>query len=185
MNSPGKNYSTIGCCGIDCGLCPRFYTEGSSRCPGCGGDNFSEKHPSCGFLTCCTARHEVEVCALCSEFPCTRFDREKVGLDSFVTHQRMFANQEFIVREGLDNFLARQQQRIKILSYLLDEVNDGRSRNFYCLCSALLPLDSLYEVIDEIRKIPLTEDKKFLVKETRSLLQKQADKLGIELKLRK
>jgi hypothetical protein len=22
-----KKYGTIGCCGIDCGLCPRFYTK--------------------------------------------------------------------------------------------------------------------------------------------------------------
>jgi len=36
-------------CGIDCGLCPGFYISGYSACPGCGGLNFKEKHPSCGF----------------------------------------------------------------------------------------------------------------------------------------
>lgn len=38
-----KKIYTLGCCGLDCGLCPRFYTEGSSRCPGCCGENFEKK----------------------------------------------------------------------------------------------------------------------------------------------
>ena len=63
-----KQYSTIGCCGIDCGLCPRFYTQGSSACPGCGGKDFAEKHPSCGYLTCCSVKRNLEVCAQCNEF---------------------------------------------------------------------------------------------------------------------
>jgi hypothetical protein len=29
----GITHPTIGCCGIDCGLCPRYYTDGPSRCP--------------------------------------------------------------------------------------------------------------------------------------------------------
>jgi len=37
MEEKLKIYNTIGCCGIDCGLCPRFYTKGDSVCPGCGG----------------------------------------------------------------------------------------------------------------------------------------------------
>jgi hypothetical protein len=32
-----KKYPTIGVCGLDCGLCPRYYTIGPSRCPGCAG----------------------------------------------------------------------------------------------------------------------------------------------------
>jgi hypothetical protein len=46
-----KSFSYVGCCGIDCGLCPRFHTNGPSACPGCDGDNFHEKHPSYGFVT--------------------------------------------------------------------------------------------------------------------------------------
>ena len=90
-----KEYNTIGCCGIDCGLCPRFYTKGDSVCPGCGGPDFKEKHPSCGYLTCCSIKKGLEVCSECDEYPCSRYDAEKKGLDSFVTHKKVFPNLEF------------------------------------------------------------------------------------------
>ena len=64
-----KKYFTIGCCGIDCGLCPRFHTKGDSVCPGCGGLGFKEKHPSCGFLTCCVTKKGLEVCSDCPDYP--------------------------------------------------------------------------------------------------------------------
>ena len=54
MNKLEKKYPTIGCCGIDCGLCPRYYTEGKSRCPGCFGPQFMDiMGQSCSFITCC------------------------------------------------------------------------------------------------------------------------------------
>lgn len=77
MTDKLKKYETIGCCGIDCGLCPRFHTKGESGCPGCGGLNFKDKHPSCGFLTCCVIKNELEVCSDCNDYPCKRFDSEK------------------------------------------------------------------------------------------------------------
>jgi len=44
-----KKNETIGCCGIDCGLCPRFHTKGDSVCPGCGGENFKKNIPHADF----------------------------------------------------------------------------------------------------------------------------------------
>ena len=75
-NTP-KTYPTIGCCGLDCGLCPRFYTVGHSRCPGCAGPDFFNKHPSCSFITCCVKKKNLEVCAECSEFPCPKFKSDE------------------------------------------------------------------------------------------------------------
>lgn len=43
MTDKMKKYETIGYCGIDCGLCPRYHTKGDSVCPGCGGLYFKEK----------------------------------------------------------------------------------------------------------------------------------------------
>jgi hypothetical protein len=87
-----KKHETISACGIDCGLCPRFYTKGDSACPGCGGFNFKEKHPACGVLTCCVVKNGFEICADCKDFPCSRFKTENAGCDSFVTHKKMFSN---------------------------------------------------------------------------------------------
>lgn len=141
-----KKHETIGCCGIDCGLCPRFYTRGDSACPGCGGLNFKEKHPSCGFLSCCAIKKGHEVCAQCVEYPCKRFEVEKEGYDSFVTHARVFPNQQFIKDNGIEPFMEAQKFRMELLHELLAHFDDGRSKSFYCLGCALLPQEALVQI---------------------------------------
>ncbi|MEA3391675.1 MAG: DUF3795 domain-containing protein, partial [Candidatus Marinimicrobia bacterium] len=140
-----KTYPTIGCCGIDCGLCPRYHTDGPSACPGCDGVNFKDKHPSCGFVTCCVTKHGFEVCSDCPDYPCKRFDPEKEGYDSFVTHQNVFANLDMIKKEGIEIFLKQQSKCMAVLVDFLENFNDGRSKSFFCLATALLPLDILCE----------------------------------------
>ena len=147
MTDKLKKYETIGCCGIDCGLCPRFYTNGDSACPGCDGLNFKEKHPSCGFLTCCVIKNGLEICSDCKDYPCKRFDSEKDGYDSFVTHKKVFANLDYIKTNGIENFINNQRVRIDILNCLLTNFDDGRSKNFYCISCALLPVEKLQEKI--------------------------------------
>lgn len=151
MSSSKKKYDTIGCCGIDCGLCPRYYTKGDSACPGCGGLNFKEKHPSCGYLTCCAIKNGHEVCSECVDYPCKRFDSENESYDSFVTHRKVFVNLNYMKENGTDGFIAQQKQRINILQDFIDNFDDGRSKNFFCLSCALLPLDKLQEAHDFIK----------------------------------
>lgn len=180
-----KQYSTIGCCGIDCGLCPRFYTQGSSACPGCGGKDFAEKHPSCGYLTCCSVKRNLEVCAQCNEFPCKRFDSEKKGYDSFVTHQMVFVNQHSIKQQGIKHFINQQQLRIDHLVWLLENFDDGRSKNFFCLACALLPLHTLHENYKSHVKTNTEFDLKMRNMLVKNSLLDAAKALNIELKLRK
>ncbi|MDR2479503.1 MAG: DUF3795 domain-containing protein [Treponema sp.] len=144
----GITYPIIGACGIDCGLCPRYYTDGTSRCPGCGGDGFGQKHPSCGFLTCCVRKKGLPVCSQCGEFPCIKYaDKEKIVKDSFVSHKRMFINHKMIQDKGLDQFLASQAERIVFLETALKKHNDGRSKNYYCIAAALLTTASLQKAL--------------------------------------
>lgn len=126
-----KKLSTIGCCGIDCGLCPKFYTNGDSVCPGCGGLDFKEKHPSCGFFTCCVIKNNYEVCSYCKDYPCKRFEKEKRGYDSFVTHRKVFSNLDFIKTEGIDDYIDQQSIRIELLKNFLTNYDDGRSKSFF------------------------------------------------------
>jgi hypothetical protein len=177
-----KSHYTIGCCGIDCGLCPRFYTEGDSRCPGCGGPGFKEKHPSCGFITCCVIKNKLEVCSDCADYPCKRFDNEKKGGDSFVTHQKVFANLDFIKEKGILSFMDQQQKRMELLSVLITKYNDGRSKSFYCIACALLPLESLNKAVIDFKKfedMPTTEK----VKWVKDKFMEIAKEFDIELKL--
>lgn len=144
----GTDHPTIGCCGIDCGLCPRYYTEGTSKCPGCAGEGFNLKHPSCGFVTCCVKERELEVCAECKDFPCKRFDKETGEHDSFVLHRRVMHNQNKIKEIGLNAFLAQQSERIDFLEQALAKYNDGRSKSFYCIAATLLSISSLKEALN-------------------------------------
>jgi hypothetical protein len=188
---PVKTYPTLGCCGLDCGLCPRYYTAGTSRCPGCAGSGFFNKHPSCGYITCCVKKKGLEVCAQCDEFPCSKFaswlDKGMIE-DSFLTHQKIKSNLYFIRERGLDKFLKQQKKRIKLLERMLQDLDDGRSKSFYCIATTLLPVSELEALIDEAeRKIKVekvrVDDTKTKAKILRELLSSFAAKGGVELKL--
>lgn len=178
-----KKFSTIACCGIDCGLCPQFHSHAKSACPGCGGENFKLKHPSCGIHTCCVTKSGLETCADCTDFPCSRFDNDSGQYDSFVTHRRVYQNLNSIRSYGLEPFLDQQRLRIDILKDFLLLANDGRSKNFYCLACALLPLESLTEGHHHLLKMGESLDVKQRCKQLRFYLQSTADTLSIELKL--
>jgi hypothetical protein len=178
-----KKYSTIGCCGIDCGLCPRFHTKGDSVCPGCGGPNFKEKHPSCGFLTCCVAKNGLEVCSDCKDYACRRFDSWRNGFDSFVTHRKIFENLDIVKNNGINYFTHSQKIRIDILKDFLARFDDGRSKSFFCISCALLPLDTLQEIRGFLMDVDDSMEIKTKSQRLKNILQKTAESLGIDLKL--
>jgi hypothetical protein len=145
---PTKKYPTIGVCGLDCGLCPRYYTIGLSRCPGCGGPDFFDKHPSCSFITCCVKKKNLEVCAECSDFPCSKFksDEEYQQLkesSSYPCYKKVLPNLNFIKEYGIEKFIEQQKKRIKLLETVIKNFDDGRSRSFFCKVAVLLDLTSL------------------------------------------
>ena len=183
MSDKLKKHSTIGCCGIDCGLCPRFYTKGDSACPGCGGLDFKDKHPSCGFLTCCVIKNGLEVCSDCKEYPCSRFDSEQQGYDSFVTHRKIFDNLDFIKSNGIDCFIDQQESRIDILTDLLNKFDDGRSKSFFCICCALLPSDKLQQVHKDMINLSDAIEIKDKTKQLKERFHAIAENCGLVLKL--
>ena len=83
-----REYPQFSACGLNCGLCPRYYTKGQSRCPGCAGKGFTKSHCSCSILSCCQ-RKGLEYCFLCDEYPCKKYDGEGI-VDSFITHMNIF-----------------------------------------------------------------------------------------------
>ena len=144
-------YPTIGVCGLDCGLCPRYYTVGSSRCPGCGGPDFFNKHPSCSFITCCVKKKNLEVCAECSEFPCSKFKsneeyQQVKESSSYPSCKKVIPNLNFIKEHGIKKFVEQQKKRIKLLEIMIENFDDGRSKSFFCISCALLPLEKLQEI---------------------------------------
>jgi len=185
MTDKLKKHEVIGCCGIDCGLCPVFHSKGNSACPGCGGVGFKEKHPSCSFITCCVIKKSLEVCSDCLEYPCKRFDSEKNGYDSFVTHKKVFSNLDYIKNIGISPFIDQQRIRIDILTNLLQNFDDGRSKSFFCISCALLPIDKLQNIHRFMKSLSLNTDLKERNKQIRDLLLTTADILNIKLILDK
>jgi hypothetical protein len=184
-----KTYPTIACCGIDCGLCPTYYANGPSRCPGCCGDNFFNKHPSCSIITCCVKDNKFETCAQCTEFPCSKLKNWDI-FDSFVCHRVSLYNLNLIKENGIEEFIKQQTKRIRILKTMLEDFNEGRSKSFLCIASALLPIQNLEESLSKSNAQIKDEgidlkDLKTKSKILKSLLNQYANKQKIELKLRK
>jgi len=189
---PIKQFPTIGCCGLDCGLCPRYYTVGSSRCPGCAGPDFLEKHPSCGYITCCVKKKGLEVCAQCGEFPCAKFESWLGNLeqyDSFLTHQRTRPNLDSIRTHGIESFMEQQTKRMTLLKTMLKNFDDGRTKSFYCTAATLLPIadleESLRHSLQQLKQDKVTsEDIKRRAGILRDFLKDCAARTGVDLKLR-
>lgn len=185
-----KQIPTLGCCGLDCGLCPRYYTEGSSKCPGCGGEGFETKHPSCSFITCCVKKKNLEVCGECGDFPCAKFEKETGATDSFVTHRRVMQNQNDIKQYGIDNFIEQQNQRMSFLTRMLEGYDDGSCKSFFCLAATLISLQNLNEALlkaeQEMKAKTIgKDDKKSRAKILKDILNTLASAENEELKLRK
>jgi hypothetical protein len=189
-NYPLKQYPFVGACGLDCGLCPRYHTAGSSRCPGCAGPDFELKHPACGFITCCVKQKHLETCAQCPDWAsCERVSRVMEAAkqsDSFISYRPLAANFAFIQRHGIDEFARREMAEMELLVYFLEHYDDGRSKAFYCTACQLIPLDSLKAALAkaeaEISESAGIKEKARLL---RAAISRRADTLGVDLRLRK
>ncbi|MCK4780875.1 MAG: DUF3795 domain-containing protein, partial [Candidatus Lokiarchaeota archaeon] len=182
-------YPTVACCGLDCGLCPMYYTKGPSRCPGCCGPDFINKHPSCSIITCCVKKRNFETCAECSEYPCSKINKWD-KYDSFISHKVSLSNLEIIKEEGIEQFLTQQKRRIELLELILEEFNEGRSKSFFCIATALLPIDDLEKCLGQSKRQIKEEeidakDLKAKSKILRDNFTKLANSKSIKLKLKR
>ena len=183
MEYKTRSYPLFAACGLNCGLCPRYHTVGQSRCPGCAGEGFSEVHPPCGILSCCQ-RKGLEYCFECGEYPCKKYDgadRE----DSFITHRNQLRDMDKAKQIGMEAYAAELDRKVQILEELLENYNDGRRKNFFCLAVNLLDLADAISVMAQVGgevdpAAPLKEKAVAAVR----LFQQAADEKGISLKLR-
>jgi len=187
---PLKKYPIVGACGLNCGLCPRYHTEGTSRCPGCCGPDFWQKHPGCAFITCCVKQRNLETCAQCVDWTecekVTKLLESAKYQDSFISYKPLAANFAFIQKNGIEEFARLELEKLEFLKYLLNTYNEGRSKSFYCTSCQLIPLDKLKEVLASV-EMRTTEDTsiKEKAKIVRAAIGNTADTLQIDLKLRK
>ena len=182
MRYKTRKHPVFAACGLNCGLCPRYYTDGKSRCPGCAGEDFSEVHPPCGVLSCCQ-RKGFEFCFQCDDYPCKKYDGADQN-DSFITHKNQFRDMDKAKQLGLKKYIAELNEKISVLEFLLKNYDDGRRKGFFCLAVNLLELQDLKKIMIQLpaeTETPIKEKAASAV----HLLETMAAKRGISLKLRK
>ena len=184
MEYKTREYPLFSACGLNCGLCPRHYTAGKSRCPGCAGEGFSEVHPACGILSCCQ-RKSIEYCFQCDEFPCKKYESVDTT-DSFITHRNQFIDMEKAKQIGIEAYKTELTEKVKLLAELLENYDDGRRKSFYCLAVGLLEIQDLKTIMKQIKRqttpnAPLKEKAKACA----AIFEEVAGQKGIILKLRK
>ena len=184
MEYKQRQYPLFSACGLNCGLCPRYHTDGISKCPGCAGEDFSSKHPTCGVLSC-SQRHGIEYCYLCDEYPCKKFEGVD-NSDSFITHKNQLTDFDKVKNIGLDAYEAELNIKVELLKGLLMNFDDGRRKGFFCIAVNLLDLQDLKSVMEQT-KDEIKPDDTLKEKSTTAvrLLQTMAEKRDISLQLRK
>lgn len=184
MEYKTRKYPQFSACGLNCGLCPRYYTEGTSKCPGCAGEGFSTKHPPCGVLSY-SQRKGIEYCFLCDEYPCKKYDGADLS-DSFITRKNQFHDFDKAKKIGLNTYETELNSKIEILNQLLENYDDGRKKSFFCVVVNLLSLHNLGTVLRQIDD-ELEQDAPIKVKSATvvHMFEEEAKKVGISLHLRK
>ncbi|NCB50602.1 MAG: DUF3795 domain-containing protein [Clostridia bacterium] len=179
-----RKYPLFSACGLNCGLCPRYHMNGASRCPGCAGENFSEKHPSCGVLSC-SQRHGVECCCICAEFPCERYGGADLA-DSFITHKNQLRDLGKAKGIGLAAYKTELNNKVGLLENLLANYDDGRRKSFFCIAVNLLEINDIEFAMEQTMN---STDQNDPVKEKAAvavrIFQETAEKRNVVLKLRK
>ena len=179
-----RTYPRFSACGLNCGLCPRYYTKGQSRCPGCAGEGFSEVHPPCGVLSCCQ-RKGIEYCFLCGEFPCEKYDGADAA-DSFITHQNQFRDLDKAKQIGMEAYAGELDEKIIILERLLDDYDDGRRKSFFCTAVNLIELPELRIIMEKLAAQATPDaSRKAMSAAAVRLLEQMAEQKNVSLKLRK
>ena len=178
------------CCGLYCGLCPRYQSKAPSRCVSC---HLGDQRLYCSVSRCCVTKHGLHTCAECEEYPCERLLRVlgvEQGLDSFISHKPAILNLERIREIGLEGHLEEQRERRLLVEHLLEHYNEGRSMSFYCRACALLLPEMIREAIGRMEKsLEAGEvdaaDLKAKAKAMKALIQDRAEAEGISLRLRR
>jgi hypothetical protein len=172
-------------CGLNCCLCPRFNTDGASKCPGCGGKDFKEKHPACTVMSCSIKHGSIEYCFECPEYPCKKYEKRSEK-DSFASYDKVLDNFKE-AKANLNKYLGELKEKYKYLQILIEKYNDGRSKTFFCVVVNNMAYADLCVIMNEIlsdKELQKMETKE-RGKETVRRIKEWADKLGVVYELRK
>lgn len=171
-----RNNPLFSLCGLNCGLCSMHL---GGHCGGCGFGN-----QSCPLARCSLEHGAVEYCFQCTEYPCKKYEHIEER-DSFITHQKRKSDLQKAQQGGIAAYNAEQESKAKLLTYLLEQYNDGRRKTLFCLAVNLLDTAELKEIIQQADAETLGLPVKAKAACISALFQQCAEKNGIVLKLRR
>jgi len=181
------NYPNIGVCGLSCSLCPSYHIVGASRCGGCKSEG--RIAAGCPFITCAVKKRHIEFCWECDENKsCERWAEHRDfgrSHDTFVCYAALERNISSIVGDGLESFIEKQSVRELLLSEMLADYNEGRSKRYYCIAATLLEPEELEIALSKVRELDHGMDKREKSKRLHTLLDAAANAHPIKLCLRK
>jgi hypothetical protein len=144
-------YPEIGICGLSCRLCPRYHTVTESRCGGC--KSKIRMAVGCPFITCAIKKKNVEFCWDCKENKfCDRWQKSRdfsKDHDTILCRQKLEDNISYILKNGVEEFEKQQIIREQLLKEMLQEFNEGRSKNYYCISATILEIEELKNAIKD------------------------------------
>ena len=181
------DYPEIGVCGLSCRFCPNYQTSSRNRCAGCKSEGRIKV--GCSFITCAVKKRGIEFCWQCQEHEnCEKWsERRKWGQshDSFVCYQRLEENIASVKRSGLSAFAKDQKAREQLLTAMLAEFNEGRSKSFYCVVATVMDPQEMTRAITQARNESAGMDVRGKSRTLHLIINAIAGKRGYNLKLRK
>jgi len=110
----------------------------------------------CPFITCALKRKGIEFCWNCKENEtCEKWaghrESAKKG-DSFKCYQKLEADIAFIQKYGINEFEKMQKKREDLLTHMVREFNEGRSKSYYCIAATVMEIRELEEALTKARK---------------------------------
>jgi hypothetical protein len=143
----------------------------------------------CPFITCAVKRKELEFCTECPENKhCKKWsDHREYSKqhDTFKCYQKLEDNIKYITEHGIEEFVREQKAREKLLKRMLDEFNDGRSKNFYCIAATVLDIPEMEDALAAAEKQATGLDIKGRASVLHTILDNIASEKEYCLKLRK
>jgi len=180
-------YHEIGICGLSCRLCPRYHIEGKSKCGGCKTD--SRMVVGCPFINCAVKKKGIEFCWQCEEDKtCERWRKHREfgrQHDSFKCYQKLEDDISFIQKNGVRQFEKAQKTREQLLNEMLQDFNEGRSKNYYCIAATVLEIEELKDALNKAKKDSTGLEIKGKSRVLHSILDEIAERKNYCLKLRK
>ena len=143
----------------------------------------------CTFINCAVKKKGIEFCWLCPEDKiCEKWrkHREMGKLhDSFVCYQKLEDNISFVQEHGIAEFEKLQKTRERLLSEMLKEFNEGRSKSYCCIAATVLEIEDLEKSLAEARKQANGLEPKEKARTLHAILDRVANEKKCYLRLRK